>query len=145
MSLFTPYYGTLHRSETWHIRKENEVALPWAEMRMVRWSVCGVKLQYRVPSKRLRERETRIRWHNLGTTAKQVAMVWACAAKKKTMIGWRNVWSMNWKVPGQEVDQRKLGEILWKKTHQALKLNREDAVDCNRWRKQIIRAVRKSR
>jgi len=31
-----------------------------------------------------------------------------------TMIGWRNVWSMKWTVPGQEVDQRKLGEILRK-------------------------------
>jgi len=27
--------------------------------------------------------------------------------KKKTMIGWRNVWSMKWRVPGQEVEQRK--------------------------------------
>jgi len=32
------------------------------------------------------------------------------------MIGRRNVWSMKWRVPGQEVDQRKLGERLWKKT-----------------------------
>ena len=31
-------------------------------------------------------------------------------------------------VPGQEVDQRKLGERLWKKT-QARGLNREDATD----------------
>ena len=35
------------------------------------------------------------------------------------------------RVPGQEVDQRKLEERLWKKTV------REDAVDCNRWRKEI--------
>jgi len=27
--------------------------------------------------------ETKIRWHNLSTTAKQVAMVWACVAKRK--------------------------------------------------------------
>jgi len=37
------------------VRKENEVALQTAEMRMVRW-VCGVKLQDRVLSKELRER-----------------------------------------------------------------------------------------
>ena len=48
----------LHGSETWPIRKENEVALQRAEMRMVRW-MCGVKLQDRVPSNGLRE--TRIR------------------------------------------------------------------------------------
>jgi len=46
----------LHGSETWPVRKENEVALQRAEMRMVRW------------------------------------------------------------MPGQEVDQRKLEERLWKKT-----------------------------
>ena len=45
----------LHGSETWPVRKENEVALQWAEMRMVRW-MCGVKLQDRIPSKGLRER-----------------------------------------------------------------------------------------
>jgi len=36
--------------------------------------------------------------------------------EKKTMIGWRNVWSMKWRVTGQEVDQRKRGERLWKNT-----------------------------
>jgi len=37
----------LHGSETWPVRNENEVALQWAEMRMVRWMchfLCGVKL-----------------------------------------------------------------------------------------------------
>jgi len=45
----------LHGSETWLVKKENEVALQWAERRMVRW-MCGVKLQDRVPSKGLRDR-----------------------------------------------------------------------------------------
>ena len=45
----------LHGSETWPVRKESEVALLQAEMRMVRW-MCGIKLQDRVPSKGLRER-----------------------------------------------------------------------------------------
>ena len=49
------------------------MALQRAEMRMVRW-MCGVKLKNRVPSKELRK-ETRIRWYNFGTVAKQVAMV----------------------------------------------------------------------
>jgi len=62
----------LHGSETWPVRKENEVALPRAEMRMVRW-MCGVNLQDRNPSRV--ERETKIRRHNLGTTAKEDAMV----------------------------------------------------------------------
>jgi len=63
----------LHGSESWPIRKENEVALQRAEMRMVRW-MCGIKLQDRVPSKGLRERlglddvilvlqQNRLRWY----------------------------------------------------------------------------------
>jgi len=47
--------GMLQGRETWPIRKENEVALLQAEMRMVRW-MCGIALQDRVPSKGLRER-----------------------------------------------------------------------------------------
>jgi len=42
----------LHGSETWPVRKENEVALQRAEMRMFRW-MCDIKLQ---DSKGLRER-----------------------------------------------------------------------------------------
>ena len=38
---------------------------------------------------------------------------------------------MKWRVPGQVVDQRKRSERLWKKTL------RKDAMDRNRWRKQI--------
>ena len=44
----------LHRSETWPVRKENEVTLQRAEMRMVR-RMCNVKVKDRVPSKELRE------------------------------------------------------------------------------------------
>jgi len=36
--------SVLHGSETWPVRKENEVALQRAEMRTVRW-MCGAKLQ----------------------------------------------------------------------------------------------------
>jgi len=43
---------------------------------------------------------------------------------------------MKWRVPDQEVDQRKLREIV-EKDCQARKLNREDAMDRDRWKKQI--------
>jgi len=86
--------GMLHGSETWSITKENEVAWQRTEMRMVRW-MCGITLQDRAPSKGLRKRETRIRWHNLGTIAKQEAMVRACAAKRRQWLGGEmyGVWS----------------------------------------------------
>jgi len=53
--------------------------------------------------------------------------------ENKTMIGWRNVWSMKWRVPGQEKTWREIVE----KDCQARKLNREDVMDRNRWMKQI--------
>jgi len=63
----------LHGSETWPVRKENEVALQRAEIRMVRW-ICNVKVKDKVPSKELRERlgiddiilipqQHRLRWY----------------------------------------------------------------------------------
>jgi len=63
----------LHGSKTWHVRKESEMALHRAEMRMVRW-MCNVKVKDRVPSKELRERlgiddvililqQNRLRWY----------------------------------------------------------------------------------
>jgi len=70
----------LHGSETWPIRKENEMAVQRAEMRMVRW-MCDVKLQDRITSKGLRE--TLGLDDNLVTTAKQVAMVWSRVAKRR--------------------------------------------------------------
>jgi len=62
----------LHGSETWSVRKENEVALQWVEMRMVRW-ICGVNVIDRVPSKELRERLGLD--DNLGTAAKWTVLV----------------------------------------------------------------------
>jgi len=63
----------LHRSDTWPVRKENEVALQQAEMIIVRW-MCNVKIKDRLPSKELRERlgidgiililqQNRLRWY----------------------------------------------------------------------------------
>ena len=49
----------LHGSETWPVRKENEMALQTAEMRMVRW-MCGVKKEKIVSSKKLRINEQRM-------------------------------------------------------------------------------------
>jgi len=71
----------LHGSETWPVRKENEVALQRAEMRMVRW-MCNVKVKDRVASKELRER-LGIGDNNIVTTAKQVAMVLKCVVKRR--------------------------------------------------------------
>jgi len=34
--------------------------------------------------------------------------------EKKTLIGWRIVWSMKWRAPDQDVDQKGHGEKLCK-------------------------------
>jgi len=49
-------------------------------MRMVRW-MCDIKVKDRVPSRVARERLGLD--DNFGTAAKQVAMVWACVAKRR--------------------------------------------------------------
>jgi len=73
-SILTPVLTIFHScSISWPVRKENEVALQQAEMRMVRW-MCNDKVKDRDPSKELRER-LGIDDINIDTTAKQVAMV----------------------------------------------------------------------
>ena len=69
----------LHGSETCPVRKEKEVALEQAEVRMVRW-MCDIKLKDRFPSKELRE--IRYRRHSIGITAEQAALVRSCVAKR---------------------------------------------------------------
>jgi len=101
-----------HGSETWPVRKENEVAIQRAEMRMVRW-MCNVKVKDRIPSKELRERlgiddillilhQNRLRWHGHVLQKEDTDQV-------------RNIWNMRWRAPDQEVDQRGHGKRLYKK------------------------------
>jgi len=100
-----------------------------AEMRMVRW-MCGVKLQDRVPSKELRGRlglddiisvlqQNRLRWY--GYLLQKEDNDWEYEVDGATPKGRRN---KTWK------------EIV-EKDCLPRKLNSQDAVDCNRWRKQI--------
>jgi len=106
----------------------------WPEMRMVRW-MCGVKLQHRVPSKGLRERpglgdivsvlqQNRLRWYG--------PVLW------KDDNDWMKK-CMEYEVEGVRLrgKQKKTLREIVEKDCQAHKLNREDAMDRNRWRKQI--------
>jgi len=95
----------LHRSETWPVivRKENEVAIQCAEIRVVRW-MCGIKLKDRVSNKEMKERLEidDISRYCCKTGYDGVGMY----CERKTMTGCRIVWSMIWRAPDQEVDQR---------------------------------------
>jgi len=76
----------LHGNDTWPVRKENEVALQWAEMRMVRWT-CGIKLQDRVSSKELRGRPE-LHPHN---THNRFTALWNLSGKTRVSPYRRNI------------------------------------------------------
>jgi len=124
----------LHRSETWPVRKENEVALQRAKMRMVR-RMCGVKLQDRVPSNGLRDRlglddvilvlqQNRSQWYGHVLRKDDNDRVKKC---------------MEYEVEGAWPRGRpkKTWTEIVEKDCQACKLNRKDAMDRIRWMKQI--------
>jgi len=124
----------LHGSETWPVRKENEVALQRAEMRMVRW-MRNVKVKDRVPSKVLRERlgiddiilrlqQNRLRWY--GNVLQNEDTDWVKKCMEYVVEGSRPRGS----------PKRTWTEVV-QKGYQARNLNREDAMDRGRWKKLI--------
>ena len=124
----------LHGSETWPVRKENVVALQRAEMRMVRW-ICGVELKERLPSKELRERlgiddialvlqQNRLRWY--GHVLRKEDDDWVKKCKEYEVEGPRP----------RGRPKRTLREVV-REDCQARKMNKEDAIDCCKWRKMI--------
>jgi len=120
----------LHGSETRPVRKENEVALQRAEMRMVRW-MHNVKVKDRVPSKELRE--------SLGTD--DIILIGCdgmgmCCKKEDT--DWVKK-CMEYEVEGSRPrgrPKRTLKEVV-QKDCQARNLNKEDAMNRGRWKKLI--------
>jgi len=123
----------LHRSETWPVRKENEVALQRAEMRMVRW-MCGMKLQDRIPSK---WRRVRLGLDDIISVLQQSRLRWYGHVVRKESNDWVKK-CMEYEVEGSRPRGRRKktwGEIV-KKDCQACGSNREDAMDRNRWMKQ---------
>jgi len=71
-------------------------------------SECGVKLQERVPSKELRGR---LEIEDIMSVLQWNWLQWyGHVLRKEDNDWWWNVWSMKWRIPGQEVDRRKIGE-----------------------------------
>jgi len=115
-------------------RKENEVALQRAEMRMVRW-MCNVTVKDRVPSKELRERlgiddiililqQNRLRWYGHVLQKEDTYWVKKC---------------MEYEVNGSRPRGRpnRIWTEVVQNDCQACNLNREDAMDRGRWKKLI--------
>jgi len=105
--------STLHGSETWPVRKENEVALQQAEMRIVRW-MCGIKVQDRIPNKGLRGR---LGLGDIISVLQQNRLQWYGYVLRKEDSDWvKKCMEYEVEVPVQEADQRKFAQRLWKKT-----------------------------
>jgi len=125
----------IHGSETWPVRKENEVALQRTEMRMVRW-MCNVKVKDRVPSKELRER---LGIDYIILILQQNRLQWYGHVLRKEDTDWVKK-CMEYDVEGSRPTGRQTQEDverLCKKDCQARNLNREDAMDHSRWKKLI--------
>jgi len=124
----------LHGSETWPVRKENEVALQRAEMRMVRW-MCGVKLQDRVPSKELRGR---LELEDIISVLQRNRLRWYGHVLRKEDNDWVKK-CMQYKVGGTRPRGRpkKTWREIVEKDCRARGLNTEDDMCRSRWRKQI--------
>jgi len=126
----------LQGSETWPVRKENEVALQRAEMTMVRW-MCNVKVKDRVPSKELRER-LGIHYIILDLVLQQNRLRWYGHVLRKEDTDWVKK-CMEYEVEGftpRGRPKRTWREVVQKHC-QARNLNKEDAVDRSRWKKLI--------
>jgi len=124
----------LHGSETLPVRKENEVALQRAEMRVVRW-MCDVKVKDRFPSKELRER---LGIDDIALVLQQNRLRWYGHVLQKEDDNWVKK-CMEYEAEGsrpRDIPKRTWREVV-EKNCQACKLNKEDAVDCSRWRKLI--------
>ena len=124
----------LHRSETWPVRKENEVALQRAEMRMVRW-MCNVKVKDRVPSKELRER---LGIDDIMLLLQQNRLRWYGHVLRKEDIDWVKK-CMEYEVEGSRPRGRpkRTWRQVVQKDCQACNLNKEDAMYRGRWKKLI--------
>jgi len=124
----------LHGSETWSGRKENEVALLRAEMRIVRW-MYDIKQKDRVPSKELIER---LGLDDIISVLQQYRLQWYGHVLRKDDSGWVKK-CMEYEVEGalpRDRPKKTWTEIV-QKDCQTCKLNKEDAMDRDRWRKQI--------
>jgi len=120
----------LHGSETWPVRKENEMTLQQAEIRKVRWK-CDVKVKDKVPSKELREtlgiddtilvlQQNRLQWYRHVLQKEDTDWVKKC---------------MEYEVEGSRPKRTWTGVV--QNDCQARKLNREIAMDRSRWKKLI--------
>jgi len=124
----------LQGSESWPVRKENLVALQRAEMIMVRW-MCGVKLKYILPSKKLRER---LGIDDMALVLQQNRLRWYGHVLRKDDDDWvKKCTQCEDEGPRPRGRPKRTWREVVREDRQARKLNKEDAMDHCKWRKMI--------
>jgi len=124
----------LHGSKTWPVRKENEVALQRAEMRVVRW-MCNVKVKDRVPSKELRER---LGVDDMILILQQNRLQWCGHVLRKEDTDWvKKCMEYDVEVSRPRGRPKRIWREVVQKDCQTRNLNREDAMDRGGWKKLI--------
>ena len=126
--------SSMLQSDTWPVRKENEVALQQAEMIIIRW-MCNVKIKDRLPSKELRER---LGIDDMILILQQNRMRWYGHVLRKEDTDWIKK-CMECEVEGSRPrgrPKRTWREVV-QKDCQMRNLTKEDAMDRGRWKKLI--------
>jgi len=108
------------------------VALHRADVRMVRW-MCSVKVKHRVPSKELRER---LGIDDIILILQKNRLWWYGHVLQKEDTDWVKK-CMEYEVEGSRPRGKRTCREVVQKDCQARNLNREDAMDCGRWKKLI--------
>ena len=110
------------------------MALQRAAMRLVRW-MCGIKLKDRFLNKELRER---LGIYDIALLLQQNRLRWYGHVLRKEDDDWMKK-CMEYEVKGPRPRGRpKMAwRVVVREDCQAHKLNKEDAMDCSKWRKLI--------
>jgi len=116
------------------VRKENEVALQRAEMRMVRW-MCNAEVKDKSSNKELSER---LGIDDIILVLQQNRLRWYGHVLQKEVTDWVKK-CMEYEVEGSRPRGRpkRMWREVVQKDCQARNLNREDAMDRGRWKKLI--------
>ena len=103
-------------------------------MRTVRW-MCGIKLKDRFPSKELRER---LGVDDIALVLQQNRLRWYGHVLRKEDDDWvKKCIEYEVKDPRPRGRPKRTWREVVEKDCQARKLNKEDAMDCSKWRKLI--------
>ena len=98
----------LQKSEMWPMKRKNETAHHWVEIRMIRW-ICGVRLWEKLSKAEIRNRE-----RSCCGAVKQIKKLWT--RLKEGRWNWRlakKMHNLTLKEPNNQEDLGKSGRRLW--------------------------------